>query len=237
MDLALVLVAVVTGSLLQRSTGLGFALVSAPFLVLLMPPFEGIALANLLSLLTGCLVLAATYRDVDLRLAGWLLAGAVVAIAPGAALARSLPPSALLVLVGGLTTVATMAVVVGRPIVVLRRRYGPLLAGCVSGFSNVTAGVGGPALAVYGASTGLRRERFVPTVQVVGIVTNGLSLLAKHDADLEVGVVLGCVAAVLVGTLVGRGVSRIMGERTGRAIVLGLALVGGLFSVLKGLLG
>lgn len=62
MELVLAVVAVVTGVILQRSTGLGFTLVSGPFLVLVLSPYEGVALANLLSLVTCCVA-----RFVDSR--------------------------------------------------------------------------------------------------------------------------------------------------------------------------
>lgn len=236
MELALAVAAVVTGATLQRSTGLGFALVSGPFLVLVLSPYEGVALANLLSLVTACLVLAATWRTVDLRTAAMLSAGVALAIAPGAALARALPDPAMLVVVGGLATATAVLVAAGGRIPGLARPAGSLAAGFASGFSNVTAGVGGPALAVYGASTEHPRTSFVPTVQVVGIVTNALSLVAKHDAHLPGRLVLGCVAAVLAGTLVGRWTSGLVSERAGRVLVLVLAVAGGLVSVVKGIL-
>ncbi|MHA6622559.1 TSUP family transporter [Pseudonocardia sp. DLS-67] len=236
MELVLAALAVVAGATLQRCTGLGFALVSGPFLVLVLGPYEGVALANLLSLVTCCVVLAATWRSVDVRTAALLSAGVAVAIVPGAALARALPDPALLVVVGGLAAGASLLVAAGWRVPGSTRPSGGILAGFASGFSNVTAGVGGPALAVYGASTGLPRAGFVPTVQVVGIVTNALSLAVKHDAHLPWRLVLGCTAAVLAGTLAGRWTAGIVTERAGRATVLALAITGGLLSVVKGLL-
>ncbi|GAA5140586.1 TSUP family transporter [Pseudonocardia adelaidensis] len=236
MELVLAVGAVVVGAVLQRSTGLGFALVSGPLLVLVLGPYEGVALANLLSLLTSSLVLAATWRTVEVRAAAMLSAGAVVAIVPGAALARALPDPVLLVVVGGLAAGAAGLVAAGCRFPGLVRPSGSLVAGFVSGFSNVTAGVGGPALAVYGASTRLPAAGFVPTVQVVGIVTNALSLAVKHDAHLPGGLVLGCVVAVLAGTLGGRWIAGLLGERAGRSVVLSLAIAGGALSVLKGML-
>ncbi len=236
MELTLAVVAVVAGAILQRSTGLGFALVSSPLLVLLLGPYEGVALANLLSLVTSCLVLAATWRTVDVRAAAMLSVGALAAIVPGAALARALPDPVLFVVVGGLAAGAAALVAAGCRIPGLTRPSGSVVAGFASGFSNVTAGVGGPALAVYGASTRLSSAGFVPTVQVVGIVSNVLSLAVKHDAHLPGRLVLSCVVAVLAGTLLGRWIAGLLSDRAGRAIVLALAITGGLLSVVKGLL-
>jgi hypothetical protein len=49
-DLLFLPLGVVAGALTQRVTGVGFALVCAPLLVLIAGPFEGVVLANLLSL-------------------------------------------------------------------------------------------------------------------------------------------------------------------------------------------
>lgn len=236
MELILTVVAVVAGATLQRCTGLGFALVSGPFLVLVLGPYEGVALANLLSLVTSCLVLVATWRTVRVRTAAMLSAGVAVAVVPGATLARALPDAVLLMVVGGLAAGTAVLVAAGCRVPGSTRPAGSIVAGFVSGFSNVTAGVGGPALAVYGASAGLPRAGFVPTVQVVGIVTNALSLAVKHDAHLPGRLALCCTAAVLAGTLAGRWTARLVTERAGRAAVLALAITGGLLSVVKGLL-
>ena len=142
----------------------------------------------------------------------------------------------VMVVVGGLAAGAAALVAAGCRFPGLARPSGSLVAGFASGFSNVTAGVGGPALAVYGASTRLPSAGFVPTVQVVGIVTNALSFAVKRDAHLPAGLVVGCVVAVLVGTLLGRWVARLLGERVGRVVVLSLAIAGGLVSVAKGVL-
>jgi uncharacterized membrane protein YfcA len=235
-ELVLAVLAVVTGATLQRSTGLGFTLVSGPFLVLVLSPYEGVALANLLALVTCCLVLAGTWRSVDVRAAALLGAGVALAIVPGAVLVRVLPDPALLVVVGSIATVAAVLVAAGRPIPALARPAGGIAAGFTAGFSNVTAGIGGPALAVYGASTGQPRSRFVPTVQVVGIVMNTLSLVAKHDAQLPAPLVLTCVGAVVAGTLIGRWTAGLVSERAARTAVLTLAICGGLASLTKGLL-
>ena len=71
--------AVAVGAATQRVTGLGFSLVSAPFLVLLLGPFAGVLVANVLGVAVSSLVLAQLWRDVDLRRALLLTVPALVA--------------------------------------------------------------------------------------------------------------------------------------------------------------
>jgi uncharacterized membrane protein len=82
--LAVVGLVVLVGAGTQRLTGLGFALVSAPFLVLLLGPFTGVLLANALSLATNLVVLAQTWRAVQVRRALLLAVPALIAVVLGA---------------------------------------------------------------------------------------------------------------------------------------------------------
>lgn len=233
---ALVVLAVTVGALLQRATGLGFTLVAGPFLILILDPYHGVVLANLLSLLTNGIVLFTTIRRTDVRLAVHLSVGAILAVPAGAWITTTLAPAVLMIVVGAVCTAATAAVALNRPFTALRRPAGAVAAGVASGFSNVTAGVGGPALAIFAISTGWAQATFVPTVQVVGAVTNVGSLLAKHQARLPLSLVLGCSVGVTVGAVLGQLLSRHLPERVGRRIVIALAIVGGVLSVAKGII-
>src|SRR5660398_269749 len=80
---------VVAGAGTQRVTGLGFALVSSPLLVLVAGPFNGVLLANVLSLTVNLVVLAMTWREVEVLRAAAAGAGAVPG--PGRGLRRPAP--------------------------------------------------------------------------------------------------------------------------------------------------
>lgn len=229
------LVFVFVGAALQRTTGLGFALVCGPVLVLLLNPFDGIVLANVLSACVAATVLLGTWRGADRKLALGLGLGVLLGVPLGAVVVHRLPQTTLLVLVGAITSVAVALAFRRRPLWVLAHRGGPVVAGAVSGFSNATAGVGGPALAVYGTSQAVPIGTFVPTVQAVGLFTNLLSLVAKHEFHLPWQFVAVSVAVVFMGVAAGNVLARRIKPSTARVLVLGLALIGGLGAVAKGL--
>lgn len=230
----LALLSVFVGAALQRTTGLGFALVCGPVLVLVLNPFDGIVLANLLSACVSTVVLLSTWRGIDRRMALGMSVGVVLGVPVGAWLVVQLAPAPLLVLVGGITSVAVALAFRRRPMWVLDHRGGPVVAGTVSGFSNVTAGVGGPALAVYGSSQSVPLATFVPTVQIVGLFTNLLSLAAKHEFHLPWQLVVSAVLTLFAGVAVGTVFGRKIPPAKARVLVLVLALVGGLGAVTKG---
>src|SRR5919202_5186063 len=111
-DGALILLggSVFAGAATQRITGLGFALVSSPFLVLIAGPIQGVLLANVLSLSVNLVVLAMTWRATELRRVMLLAVPALLVIPLGAWVAHRLSRPLLLVLIGSLVIVALAAV-------------------------------------------------------------------------------------------------------------------------------
>jgi uncharacterized membrane protein YfcA len=211
---------VVAGALTQRVTGIGFALVCAPLLVLIAGPFNGVVLSNLLGLTVSAIVFITHWRDTEWK-----------------KVARNVPAPQLMVIIGLLVIVALGAVLLSERARVLCGPGGAAVAGASSGFMNVTAGVGGPAIVLYAVSTAWEHRKFVATFQFYSIFTNGASLVAKgglpHVTLLELALSFGALA---VGLLGGEVVSRHIDHNLARRLAIGLALTGAVFTVVKGLL-
>ena len=228
---------VVAGALTQRITGIGFALVCAPLLVLVAGPFEGVVLSNLLGLTVSAVVFVAHWRDTEWKKGLLLAVPALLAIPLGAYVARNVPPAPLMVIVGLLVIVALGAVVLSQRARVLHGRGGAAVAGAASGFMNVTAGVGGPAIVLYAVSTSWEHRTFVATFQFYSIFTNAASLVAKGGlpqvAPLALALSFGALALGLVG---GELLSRHVDHELARKLAIALALGGATFTVVKGVL-
>ena len=100
---------VLAGATTQRVTGLGFALVSSPVLVLVAGPVDGVLLANPLSLLVNLAVLALTWREVELRRTLLLVVPGLAALPLGAWVTAHTRPPVLLVVIGVLVVGALLA--------------------------------------------------------------------------------------------------------------------------------
>jgi uncharacterized membrane protein YfcA len=233
---ALVAGPVLLGAITQRATGLGLALVGAPFLVAVLGARDGVSFGNALQVVLCLVVLLRTRRGVDLRAAALLLAGAVVAVPLGALVVGALPEGPLLVVVGLLAVAAVVLSLVPR---LAGRLGGPaagLGAGALAGFVNVTAGVGGPVLSAYALARRWSTEVFVPTAQVVLLVINLVALLSKGAPDLAPVVWGTGLAGLAIGVVLGDLVHRRLDPRTARRAVTVLALVGALATVVRGVL-
>lgn len=227
--------AVAAGAAAQRVTGLGFALLAAPFLVLVLGPREGVVLANALGALVSALVLTRTWRLVEWSRVRRLLPGSLVAVPLGGLVVRALPGPVLLLTVGALCTVAVTAAWFGPAWQWLGSRAGSAGSGFLSGLFSVTAGTGGPPLTVYAVSTGWAAAAFSASVQPV-LLSNGLFALAVKGAPANLLLLAGCAVAVLVGVVTGSRLGRSLSPALTLQLVLGLALVGSLGAVVRGIL-
>lgn len=235
LELGLLGVAVLLGALTQRSTGLGFALVSAPFLVLLVGPAAGVALSNVLSASLCALVLARTGRRTLWREVAVLAVPALLVVPLGVLVVRALPEGPLLVTVGALSVAAVVVVALGRRRQLLPGRRSAVLAGALSGFMNVTAGVGGPMVTAYAVSRRWPLPVFIPTAQATLLVVNLASLAGKGLPAL--GPVAWTVSgvALVAGLAAGELVGRRLDPARGLRLVIAIALAGGAATVVRGL--
>ena len=171
---------VVAGALTQRVTGIGFALVCAPLLVLVAGPFEGVVLSNLLGLTVSVIVFVGP-------LAGHRVEEGPAPGRPGAdrdpvrRLRREERPARA---AHGASSACWSSSPSARSSSAsepgsCEAAAAPWPPARASGFMNVTAGVGGPAIVLYAVSTAWEHRKFVATFQFYSIFINLASLAAK----------------------------------------------------------
>jgi uncharacterized membrane protein YfcA len=228
---------VLVGASAQRVTGLGFSLVSSPFMVLLLGPFDGVLVINACGAVTALVVLTQVWRDVDLRRAALLIGPALPAVLAGAWLARGLPAPPLAIVVGLLILVALVAVVASERARVLRGTPGAVIAGIGSGFLNVTVGAGGPAVAVYAVSVGWAQRNFAATAQLVFAALGVASLVAKggRPAMATTGWIT-VAAGLLAGIVAGNHLAERVSPERAQVAVIALAMAGAVLTVVKGVI-
>ena len=224
------------GALTQRVTGMGFGLVASPFLVLLLGAGTGVPLIQVLTIAASVVVLVVVFREVEWRKMITLLIPAYLGIVPGWWLSEVLPPAALSVLVGTLVVLALLAMLLSERARVFKGTGGLVSAGLLSGFMNVTAGVGGPAIVLYSLSTGWPHRSFVATVQVYFIFLNIGSLIAHGIPALSGPTWLLIAAALVVGMVLGQLLSRRIDSVLASRLVLVVAFTGSLATIVRGLL-
>lgn len=236
-----VVVSVLVGAFAQRITGMGFALIAAPALVILLGPFDGVVLVNLCAVLSSLLILPRVWGLIEWSRFGWLVVPALAGTVAGALVAARLPGPVLQLGVGVLVVVAlTVSLIVTRTEHVATGRTPAIVAGAASGFMNAAAGVGGPALSVYAVSTRWPQAAFAATAQPYFVVIGVASLVGKLGAtgwalpELEPGSWPFVIGALLVGLALGELLHRRIPHRAARIAVIVIAYAGGIAAIVDG---
>ncbi|MFG2692628.1 TSUP family transporter [Kitasatospora sp. NPDC048407] len=235
MGIAAMGVVVLAAAAVQRLSGVGFALIAAPVLVLILGPAGGVGLSNCASGAISALGLAAGWRGVRPGRIVPLVLAAALTVPLGARLAAAAPEAVLLVAIGLVVSAASVVVMLGVRAAALRGVPGAVAAGAAGGLLNAAAGVGGPAVSLYAANCGWSAREFLPNAQFFGLAVNAMSLTTKGVPTLSGAQWTVAAGAVAAGSAVGHLLSGRVPDRPLRRLVLGLALAGGLLTLAKGL--
>jgi uncharacterized protein len=241
--LALTLATIVVSALAQRVAGLGFAMLLAPFLVLIFGPHSGILLVNLLGAVSAGVMFIRVRSYVDWGMYLRLAIPAVAMSVPFSVLALALPAAPLEAGVGFLLLLAlAISVALHRG---PRTIDGPgvrTAAGLTSGITNALAGVGGPTVSVYAVISRWDQRKFAATVQPY-FMTIGLAAMATKSAVdpgewpvLSGWTWVAMFGMILLGMYAGERVARLIDDRTARAAVIIIAFLGAASTMVKGLI-
>ena len=239
----LILFAVFLGALSQRVTGMGFGLVSGPFLVLLLDPFSGVILVNICGIVASFSVFVRTFAEVEWPPFRHLALGAVLGTIPGALLSAALPTAPLQILIGVLIVVSLISsLTLGKLGRTIPANLGTrLTAGLFSGAMSAAAGAGGPAVSAYAVLTNWEQRSFAATLQpflVVGTASAVVMKVIVHGGTwphLEAGVWIGLGLVLVAGLAGGDWLARYIDVGVARIGMLVLAFGGGIAALVKGL--
>lgn len=229
-------------AVVQRITGLGFAMVTAPFLVVMLGPHDGVMMTNFLALVAPVLMLPSVWKQVEWGRALWIGAVALAVIPLFGWVAAMSPPGPLYIVVASLVLVGlSLSVLLARAAAVSDSRTARVLAGIGTGAGAVTAGVGGPAMTVYSVLTRWNVVGFAATLQPIWIVVSCASLATKWGFSedglpgLPWWVWLSCAVMIVAGLLVGTVLQKRIPHEIVRRTVIGMAFAGAVLALITGI--
>jgi uncharacterized membrane protein YfcA len=238
----IVLASVLVGAVAQRIAGLGFALLIAPFLVIILGPHAGVLLVNICGVVSSAIIVGRVWRDIDWSMFRWLVVPSLFGSIPGSFLAVVIPSAPLSVTVGAVVLVAlTVSLVLQRSDVVLHGNAPKVVAGFTAGLTNSMAGVGGPAVSAYAVLSRWPQRPFAATLQPFFVCIGSVTLVAKLLLDPSQAPVLApwmwvAIGLAIVGGIVaGEKLGRFVRDDQARLFVIVIAFVGAAFAVVKGL--
>jgi uncharacterized membrane protein YfcA len=233
-ELVVIALVVVLGAALQNLVGLGLNLVSAPVLALLEPdlvPTMPLVLAVVLPALT----LVRDHEEVDWRGLAWVMPARLPGSVLGVALLAWLSDRQLGLAVGVMVLVAVALTV--RAFEVPMTRSWLLLAGLVSGVTGTTTSIGGPPVALLYQHRPPAQIRstlavFFALGALLSLVVLGVGGQLSRDGVL---LALVLVPALVVGTLAGAPLRRVLPGPATRWAVLGICAASALVLLVRSL--
>ena len=231
------LVAVLLGTLAQSVSGIGFSLVCGPLLVAALGPQDGVRLSVLLSLVLNVVLLARLWRLVDRRRTLLLLVPSALATPLLALLVRDLPTRPAAALAGAVVLVGVALLASGLRWHPARGPAGAAAAGVVGAATNVVAGVAGPVVALWAANAEWRADVQRASLQAYFLGLNCVALPSLGLPRVGLPLLLGCLAALGLGAVLGAPLGRRVGEVAARRTTLTLAGLGGAVVLARALAG
>lgn len=228
-DALVVAIAVALGGIAQAITGLGFALVCSPFLVAVLGPREGVRLILVLSAILNTAFLAREHSDVRRGdLMRMLVPAAIVTPLMSIAI-RHLDSDVLAVAAAVTTVLAAAALGWGLELSRASGRGGAIVAGAISGTTNVIAGISGPPVALYAINGRWTRAELRSTLQGYFLALNLVAMVFLGLPSLTVWPFVGLAVGVTVGPhLAGR-----VPDGMARAGTLSLAAAAGIATIVR----
>ena len=228
--------AVLVGAVAMRATGMGFALIAAPFLILALGPVQGILVANTCGAVSSLLNLTQVHADIDWKRARVFIPAGIIGSTPGA-IAVAMMPTAVL------ATVVSVIVLAALAVTVLSARFRlpntttvAVGAGLASGFMNVTAGVAGAGLVVYALATKWKHASFAATAQLIFVVLSAVALLMKWALpDLSAVGWLVLAVALGLGLVAGNALARRIDPTIAMRLVILIATLGAVMALIQGI--
>ena len=227
---------------LQRITGLGFAMLTAPFAVVALGTHQGIMLTSMLAVLASLFMLPGMWRDINWSRVGWIGIPATVSIAPAAWLGARIDGALIYLLVGVLViiglSVALLMRGTGEPVT---HRPAQILTGVGAGAGSVLAGIGGPAVTIFGVLSRWPVASFAATLQPIWVMVASATLAGRHWfmgstlPELTWWMWLLAAVGIAIGMWAGQRALGRVNDRVVFGIVVVLAMTGAVLSVCTGI--
>lgn len=229
-----VLLTVTLGATVQIITGTGFALVCAPFLLLMLGHDVGVRAVLVLSLALNAYLLAVTIRHVRWKDSLLLLLPAALLVVPTVFVVDTIRGPALTLVAGAAIVVATLIVVRGRTLKVIDTAGGVALVGAVSGVFTILAAVSGPPVTLLAVQRRWSPDVTRGTMQAFFLPLNLLALLLLGPVDADLSSAWWAVGGCVIGLLAGSFGARHIPAPAVRWAMLIVAAAGGVWLAASG---
>lgn len=231
--------AVFLGGCVQGCTGFGFAIVSAPFMLMIMPPTTAVPLLCFLSLLNTTSLTVHFRRHVQPRLIAPLATGALLGLPLGTTLLTTLDGPLFRAGVGLIMVLLATALLTGWTRPIRNQRVALYSAGFLSGLLGGSTSLSGPPVILFLSNQNTPRDLFRANI-VAYFALFGMAALALFSLTglITRTVILSAVTLapiLFIGTFVGVKAARHISETAFKRFAMTCAAIMGAVLLAKNL--
>jgi len=216
-------IALLASAYVQGLSGVGFSLIAAPAVAQAISGAGAIGLVNLLALSQNFFMLWRENGRIQWPVVRRLLAGLVAGVMVGLLLSHVMPDKWRPLVVASSSLASLVALLFWMP---KGKRGAATFSALWSGTVNSYAGVGGPPLAAYLVHIDLEQGDYIRTQQFCFAFLNIASIPFLGLPSITIPWLLGSVAVIVAGTVLGRWTRRFFSPvRAHHITIIVIALV------------
>lgn len=219
-------------------TGFGFALVTVPLLMILLPPKTVVPITLTLSSLGSILILFETRKWIDMRRIWPLIVAGVLGTPLGTYLLLILDVNTLKAMIGTVVALVALALFTGFRWRIQNERLVRVLAGFASGLLSGSTSMAGPPVILFFSNQGTEKQIFRANLTLYFTVLGLATLLSQWLGGLITEEVLvysvRFLPALLVGILLGVKLAHKVSEAVFRRVTLVIMILTGLSAIASG---
>ncbi len=234
------IIGIFAGSLNQGLTGFGMALVSIPFLITSFPPQVVVPVLLCLGFFQNIIVLYDARRYVQLKRVWILIVSSLFGIPFGTFVLKTLDPDLMKTIIGSVIAIFAASMLFGLRKPMKNEKIAQIPIGYVGGVLSGGTAMSGPPAILFFSNQGMLKNVFRANILTYFTVLNIATILIMTPTGLINAAVLRIslyfLPAMIVGAYAGIKLSRRINEKVFRRIALIVVLIGGIFSVVNGLI-
>ena len=204
---------VIAASTTLGTVGFGFGLVSAPVLLIYLEPQQAVVVINCLIALMLVMVLARTWRQLELRASIGLVLGGVVATPIGVLVLNAASPSALRI------TIAIVIIVLGLfslknvNLPFAENKIAGPLFGFLTSLAVTTIAIGGPLGAIYAISQKWKPDTVRAALALLFLASDLVAFALYVATGLVNRETLTNIGLLIPGLIIGMGLASVLVTR------------------------
>ena len=233
------LCAVFVAAFIRGLTGFGFALILAPILLLILSPTSVVVVNLLLGLLSNIVVLSYSFKNVNLKKISPMIISSLFGIPVGAWIISVTAPSALKILIGGVTVSFAIPLALGFSKTFTREKLASGICGFLSGVLTSSTSIGGPPVVLFMHSQNWQKDVIHPSLAAYFLLVCSWSLVILSVSGLiNAQMIVSAISlapALLIGIGLGMIVFRRINTRYFRWFSMVIVICAGILGILSGL--